>query len=102
MPGQRLIRKPPTPFPDHAASQASSQVVFYSERLHPIEYPNLVHLLKMENTRMEAELVSTRAFLWWKRLVAINRSAATIDRDLAEKDKITKDRFGITIPTRLY
>jgi hypothetical protein len=95
MPGQRLARKPPTPFPDHAATQASSQVVYYSERLHPLEYPNLAKLLVVENERMEDELVCTRAFFWWKRLVATSHSVETIHRELEEKDKITKDRFGI-------
>jgi hypothetical protein len=94
MPGQRLTRKPPTPFPDHAASQASSQVVYYSERLHPLEYPSLVKLLVAENAQMEDELVCARAFYWWKRMVATSHSVETIHRESAEKDKITKERFG--------
>jgi hypothetical protein len=94
IPGQRLARKPPTPFPEHAASQASSQVVYYSERLHPLEYPNLIKLLVAENASMEDELVCVRAFYWWKRMVASSHSVETIYRESAEKDKITKERFG--------
>jgi hypothetical protein len=68
--------------------------VYYSERLHPLEYPKLLKLLLLENARMEEELVCTRSFYWWKRQVSTNRSAAIIQRELQEKDKITKDRFG--------
>ncbi len=94
MPAQRLARKPPTPFPDHVATQSSSQVVYYSERLHPLEYPNLVKLLLVENARMEDELICTRAFFWWKRKVATSQSVTTIQRESEEKDRITNDRFG--------
>jgi hypothetical protein len=94
LPEQRLIRKPPTSFPNQTATQASSQVVYYSERLHPLEYPSLIKLLVEENSRMTETLVCTRAFFWWKRLVATSQSSASIRRDNEEKDKITKDRFG--------
>jgi hypothetical protein len=68
--------------------------VYYSERLHPLEYPNLVKLLLVENARMEDELICTRAFFWWKRKVATSQSVTTIQRESEEKDRITNDRFG--------
>jgi len=54
----------------------------------------LVKLLVAENARMENELVCARAFYWWKRMVATSHSVETIYRESAEKDKITKERFG--------